>query len=153
MHWVPNMKLLIISGHKSKKEEITSVRENIEVPDSVLLSGGKFDGVITKWAKKHSLPIEKIVAHTRYHREYAVFIRNQRLAEYADGALVIYNQISDTLQHLITRFRVVKKPVTVYHVKNQQATRLSWRASSSSAPEKRLVKLCTVDTARTAPSS
>lgn len=147
------MKLLIVAGHKINKDDVQAVINQIDLPDRVVLSGGKFDGIISKWAKNHSLPIDKILAHTRYHREYAVFIRNQRLAEYADEVLIIWNETSSALNHLLSRFRAVEKPVTIYYVKNQRATRLSWRASSSSAPERQVVPLCTVGATHVVPSS
>lgn len=146
------MKLAIFVGPKVKREQVNLILKQIEIPSSIVLAGTMFDAMIEKWARSLSLPIEKILSHSRYHREYASFIRNERLAEHADCILILYVKKGLSVNHVFDRFRARAKPVIAYQLADQRAIRLWWKASSSNVPEKQRVLLYKADEERAGPS-
>lgn len=145
------MKLAIAVGNNIAKENVWSILARLAVPASLVLAGTQRDGLLRTWAEQHTLPVETILAHTRYQREQAVYIRNERIAMLAEQGLIIYNGKSTSLEHLMRRLRAHNKPLTVYRVEAKRVLRLDWNATPDTAPRIQKVTLYAADAARAAP--
>jgi hypothetical protein len=70
-----------------------------------------------QWANDNNIPIKQFPANWREHGKAAGYIRNREMAEYADAAIILWDNISNGTQNMITEMRKKKKPIHLNHNK------------------------------------
>lgn len=80
-----------------------------------VVSGGA-NGVDTLgevWAEEHDIPFKRFPADWDSHGRAAGFIRNEKMGDYADALLAIWDGNSRGTEHMIKYMKSLGKPVEV----------------------------------------
>jgi len=99
------------------------------VSTAVLRSGFKLTEIVSgtargvdRWgedyAHEHSIPIKQFPADWNTFNKAAGFIRNHKMAEYADALIAVWNGESKGTNHMIQTMQKLGKPVYIYNVKD-----------------------------------
>lgn len=116
---------LIIAGSRNiypKVSELNKIKTMFYMPEVTEVVCGMASGVDTSgayWASVHKLPIKEFPADWEAFGKRAGFLRNQEMAEYADGLLAIWDGISKGTSHMINAMQRLEKPTWIYLYANQ----------------------------------
>lgn len=93
------MKIIIAGSRKVSKYEIVAAAIHFSgLADDIeeVVSGGAqgVDEYGEEWAEEHDLPIRRFVPEWEKHGRAAGPIRNRQMAQYANGAIIIWDGVS-----------------------------------------------------------
>ena len=112
------MKLLIAGSRTLQPsfDEITKLLHKYTLPVTEIVSGGAkgVDAQAFAWAKEQG--VQQVVFYPgwlQHGRNYAGFVRNNKMAAYADALLAIWDGQSTGTKHMINAMKELGKPVYV----------------------------------------
>lgn len=117
------MKTIIAGTRTHNKREdlheaIKLASENgIHVDELVCGMGGAVDMASFHWAKDKGIPVKTTPAEWTKYGHAAGSIRNQKMAEYADALIAIWDSKSPGTKDMIERAKVMGLKIFVYKVR------------------------------------
>ena len=68
-----------------------------------------------QWANNNNIPIKQFPANWNEYGKAAGYIRNREMAEYADAAVILWDNYSKGTENMITEMIKKKKPIYLNH--------------------------------------
>lgn len=98
---------LIIAGSRDfndyqlLKDKLDKAKEYFGIFEVVSGKAKGADSLGERYAKENNLPIKEFPADWDTHGKKAGYLRNEQMAQYADGCIVFWDGVSKGTQHMI----------------------------------------------------
>lgn len=113
---------IIIAGSRSITDynivERAVINSGYDITEVVSGCAKGVDTLGEQYAQKHNIPIKRFPAEWHHHGKSAGPIRNQIMADYADGSIVVWDGESRGSQDMMKRTVLAKKPIYTMEIWN-----------------------------------
>jgi len=113
------MKVIIAGGRHYYNYEVVkeAIKESdYQIDEVVCGCATGVDSLGERWAKENNIPIHRFSANWDEHGRAAGPIRNQKMAEYADGLIAVWDGKSIGTKDMISRANKKKLSLFVHRV-------------------------------------
>lgn len=112
---------VIIAGSRNITNISFINRAMLGITPTEIVSGGArgVDILGEQWAKEHNIPIFRMNANWDTEGKSAGFRRNERMAQYADQLVAIWDGHSRGTLHMINCMKQKNKPVFIFNLGEQ----------------------------------
>lgn len=110
----------IIAGSRSFNCYLTlldAIRQfPFEITEVISGTANGADKLGEQWAEEHGVPIIQFPADWSKYGKRAGYVRNEQMAKYAEGALILWDGISPGSKHMINIAKQINLPYYIYTV-------------------------------------